>query len=172
MATAEFTASKQYAAFAEQASRDSLLDIETLFRAASMSEAIHSANHIKALQKIDNIKFLPTIADYKMTASTIENLSIAINNETIEFSSAYPKCIKEAEGIEDALITFNFAQDAEIAHSKIFAEALAKLNNGEKSSSKYCICKRCGLLFIFNDAPNNCQLCNTSKADFITIQAK
>jgi len=61
--------------------------------------------------------------------STRENLKVAIEGETYEYTEMYPKFAEEArrEGREDVARTFEAFAKAERAHAERFKAALEKL---------------------------------------------
>lgn len=167
----ESTASAKYAAFAEQAAKDSLFSIEALFKATSSAEAIHIKNHHAALTALGVTDYQAQIGKYDVK-STAENLQAAIDGETYEFSTMYPQFIKDAESekSKEAVISFNYAQDAEKDHAKIYADALANISAPASLASVYFVCPKCGNVFV-GTAPEACELCQTGAADFVEFKA-
>ena len=78
----ESQANRKYSAFAAQADKEGYPQAARLFRAAAEAEAVHSANHLRALKAIK---------------STKENLREAIAGETHEFKEMYPEMIAAAK---------------------------------------------------------------------------
>src|SRR5574344_1681983 len=60
-ADGEATASAKYAAFADQAAKEGLPQIEALYRATSKAESIHLANHQKALREKNIMGYKPKV---------------------------------------------------------------------------------------------------------------
>lgn len=167
----ELTASAKYDAFADQAAKDSLYNVEAMFRAISRAESIHAGNHMNVLQFIGVNDFKPDTMAFDVEC-TLENLRGAIEGETYEFTAMYPQIIAEAkaEGVNDAVESFNYAMDAEIGHSKIFAETLSRLSNNKVVSAAYFVCPVCG--FVYADATDvKCRLCKTPFEKFIAFYA-
>lgn len=167
----ESTASAKYAAFAEQAAKDSLFAIEALFKSTSQAEAIHIKNHQAALAVLGVTDYEGKVEPFDVK-STAENLQAGIDGETYEFSNMYPGFIKdaEAENSKEAIVSFNYAQDAEKDHAKIYADALAKIATPDALASVYYICPKCGNVFVGTSA-KICDLCQTSSENFIEIKA-
>lgn len=150
----ESQANRKYLAFAKKAEEEGYKAVAALFKAAAEAETIHAHNHLRELKGIK---------------STKENLMEAINGETFEFQSMYPKMIEEAkaEGNNGALRSFNYANEVEKVHAGLFKKALENLE--KKETVTYYICPICGNTFE-NDAPDKCPICNAAKSSFIKIE--
>ena len=149
----ESQANRKYLAFAKKAEEEGYLSIAKLFKAAAEAETIHAHNHLKELGGIK---------------STKENLLEAINGETFEFQNMYPKMIEEAkaENREEALRSFNYANEVEKIHAQLFKKALENID--KKENVEYYICPVCGNTFE-NDVPDKCPICNALKKFFKKI---
>lgn len=167
----EATASAKYAAFAGQAANDSLYAIEALFKATSGAEAIHIKNHQAVLVALGVADYQPNIQNFDVK-TTAENLQAAIDGETYEFTTMYPGFIKDAEteSVQGALVSFNYAQDAEKGHAKIYANALANIGTSNALDTIYYVCPKCGNTYA--GTPSElCELCQTPASDFIIFKA-
>ncbi|MDD4653088.1 MAG: rubrerythrin family protein, partial [Methanothrix sp.] len=78
----ESQANRKYTSFAAQADKEGFAQAARLFRAAAEAEAIHAANHLRALKAVKTSK---------------ENLREAIAGETHEFKEMYPEMIAAAK---------------------------------------------------------------------------
>lgn len=78
----ESGANRKYSIFAAQADKEGYAQAARLFRAAAEAEAVHAANHLRALKAIKTTK---------------ENLREAIAGETHEFKDMYPEMIAIAK---------------------------------------------------------------------------
>lgn len=167
----ESTASAKYAAYAEQAGKDSLFAIQALFNATSKAEAIHVTNHQAVLATLGVTDYVATVDPFEVK-STAENLQAAIDGETYEFTTMYPNFIKDAETekVQGALVSYNYAQDAEKGHAKIYADALASIGNPTTLASIYFVCPKCGNTYA-NTPSEVCELCQTSANDFVVFKA-
>lgn len=169
--TGETTASAKYKAFSEKANDEGYDEIAGLFAATSKSESIHAANHMKALEKMDE-KF-EAKADSFEVRSTKENLEDAIKGESYEVDSMYPDFIKTAtnDKADDAVKSFNWAMDTEKRHKEFYQKALDALqNNKVKGLSKnYLVCPKCGNTFTASDVSEACDFCGTGKEKFLEI---
>lgn len=167
----EATASAKYAAFAEQAAKDSLFAVEALFKATSQAEAIHVKNHQDVLASLGVTDYQPMVESFEVK-STPENLQAAIEGETYEFTTMYPGFIKDAETekVQAALVSYNFAQDAEKGHAAIYADVLAKLSTPDVLATAYYLCPKCGNTYA-GTASESCELCQTPSEQFIVFNA-
>lgn len=150
----ESQAHRKYLLFAEAAEKDGQPQIAKLFRAAATAEAIHAANHLKALGGI---------------GSTAENLKTAIAGENYEVVSMYPAMIANAEsaGEKKALTSFRWALEAEKGHEQLYRKALENLAKGQ-ASLDYYVCPFCGYT---HEGPmtEKCPVCGTPAEKFIKV---
>ena len=127
----ESQANRKYTAFAAQADKEGFPQAAKLFRAAAEAEAVHAANHLRALKAIKTTK---------------ENLREAIAGETHEFKEMYPEMIAsaKAEGAKDAERSFNYANAVEEYHARLYHDMLEGLE-AKKESYPYFVCPVCGM---------------------------
>ena len=149
----ESQANRKYLAFAKKAEEEGYPQVAKLFRAAAEAETIHAHNHLRELGGIK---------------STRENLEEAINGESYEFQSMYPKMIEDAkaEGNEGALRSFNFANEVEKVHAELYKKALESL--GKNEDVDYYVCQVCGNT-VEGEAPDTCPICGAKKEAFKKI---
>lgn len=167
----ETTASAKYAAFAQEAALSGNNTIEKLFKATSISEAIHAANHRKVLLELgESIENFSTTYQVK---ATLENLQFALEGETYEVVTMYPPFLASAssEKIEKAIQTFQYAFNTEKRHQSLFSKALEATKQNKKStlSCNYMVCPICGNTYEIEAIDNNCAFCKTSKSLFVGI---
>jgi rubrerythrin len=167
----ETTASAKYSAFAQKAKEEGFATVAKLFEAASKSESIHASNHTKALEAIGGKmdEFKPEF-EVKTTA---ENLRAAIEGESYEVSTMYPKFLQDAklEKAQKAEKSFTWAMDTEKKHKVFYQQNLAALqSNSEKSlPAGYAVCPVCGNTYPKSSVDAKCSFCQTSKDKFIVI---
>ncbi|MEG1539951.1 MAG: ferritin family protein, partial [Muribaculaceae bacterium] len=168
----EVTAVVTYNAYADQAAKDSLNKVEAMFRATSKAESVHLNSHLKALKELEDADYKPNIKMVECS-STMENLQEAINGETTEFATMYPKFLADAkaEGAEGAVATFNYALDAEMQHAKIYAETLSKLTTGVAIDGMYYVCPICGYVYV-GVPESTCKLCKCAAGKFIVYNSE
>jgi rubrerythrin len=150
----ESQANRKYLAFAEKADREGYPQVARLFRAAAEAETVHALNHLRALKAIQ---------------STAENLQEAIAGEVAEFQEMYPGMIAaaQAEGHKEAERSFNFANEVEKVHARLFQHALENLE--AKEVVEIFVCPVCGYT-VAGEAPDNCPICNAQKKLFRRIE--
>lgn len=147
----ESQANRKYLAFAKKAELEGHKQAAKLFRAAAAAETIHAHNHLKELGAIK---------------TTAENLREAIEGESYEFQKMYPQMIADAqaEGNQNALRTFNYANEVEKIHAALYKKALADLGK-TKEVYDYYVCQICGYT-AEGEAPDNCPVCKARKESF------
>jgi rubrerythrin len=151
----ESQANRKYTAFAAQADREGFSQAARLFRAAAEAEAVHSANHLRALKAIK---------------ATKENLREAIAGETHEFKEMYPEMIAaaRAEGARDAERSFNYANAVEEYHARLYHDLLEGLE-AKKESYPYYVCPVCGMT-VEREAPEKCPVCGVKGSMFKKVE--
>ena len=151
----ESQANRKYTAFAAQADKEGFPQAAKLFRAAAEAEAVHAANHLRALKAIKTSK---------------ENLREAIAGETHEFKEMYPEMIAaaKAEGARDAERSFNYANAVEEYHALLYHDMLESLET-KKESYPYFVCPVCGMT-VEKEAPEKCPVCGVKGAMFKKVE--
>jgi rubrerythrin len=111
----ESQANRKYLAFAAKADQEGFPQAARLFRAAAEAETVHAHNHLRALKGIRGTK---------------ENLQEALSGEVYEFKNMYPGMIEaaKAEGNKEAERTFNYANEVEKIHAKLYEDMAANLD--------------------------------------------
>lgn len=127
----ESQANRKYTSFAKKADVEGYAQVAKLFRAAAAAEAVHAANHLKAMDGLQG---------------TSENLKVAIEGENYEVTSMYPEFIRDAEEESNsrALRTFRWAMDVEKVHEALYRKALENLEAGKEAKFDYYVCPTCG----------------------------
>lgn len=151
----ESQANRKYTAFAAQADKEGFPQAAKLFRAAAEAEAVHAANHLRALKAIKTTK---------------ENLREAITGETHEFKEMYPEMIAsaKAEGAKDAERSFNYANAVEEYHARLYHDMLEGLE-AKKESYPYFVCPVCGMT-VEKEAPDKCPVCGVKGSMFRKVE--
>ncbi len=151
----ESQANRKYLAFAAQADREGYPQAARLFRAAAEAETIHAHAHLKVMGGIRGTK---------------ENLAEAISGETFEFRSMYPAMIADAkaEGNADAERSFQWANEVEKVHARLYEDMAAKLG-ATKENYPYYVCPLCGYTAEKN-APEECPVCGARGKAFKKVE--
>ena len=152
----ESQANRKYLAFAEKAEREGFSQVAKLFRAAATAETVHAHNHLRELGGIK---------------STKENIKEAIEGEYYEFTSMYPEFIENAksENNKGAERTFNYANEVEKIHHKLYESALEAVESGKDlEKNDIYICPVCGYTHE-GEPPDKCPVCGALKKVFKKI---
>ena len=149
----ESQANRRYLAFAKKAEEEGYKQVAKLFRAAAEAETVHAHAHLRALGGIK---------------STKENIQEAIAGETHEFKAMYPEMLAKAkgEGLKQAEISFDYANQVEKIHAALYEKALADL--GKKEEVDYYVCSVCGNT-VEGKAPDKCPICGVPGSKFMKV---
>ncbi len=149
----ESQANRRYLFFADKADKEGQPQVARLFRAAADSETVHARNHFNAMDGV---------------GSTTDNLLAAVMGEHYEFTRMYPVFIDTAETEQNkrAQTTFEFANEVEQIHHKLYEEALKAVKAGEQLKSEpYFVCQTCGNT-VAGAAPEKCPICGAPSSRF------
>lgn len=152
----ESQASQKYLAFAKKAEKEGFRNIATLFRTAGQAERIHAEGHLGALDGI---------------GSTAQNLAVAIEGETYEYTKMYPPMLKQAEAEgHKAKRMFDYAAKAEAVHARLYQLALDAVQKGQDlPEAKIYLCPVCGHIE-FGTPPETCPICKTKGSSYIQVR--
>ncbi|MFW9894185.1 MAG: rubrerythrin family protein [Candidatus Thorarchaeota archaeon] len=153
----ESQANRKYLAFAEKANKDGFSQIAKIFRAAAEAETVHAHNHLRELGGIK---------------STEENVQAAIEGEHYEFTKMYPEFLEDAkaESNKGAERSFNYANEVEQVHHKLYTKALEAVKSGKDMEKQdVFICPVCGYT-VEGDPPDKCPVCGALKKVFREIK--
>lgn len=150
----ESQANRRYLAFAQKAEEEGYPEVAKLFRVAADGETVHAFRHFDALKGI---------------GTTQENLRMALEGETNEFTNMYPAMMKEAEAENEktALDAFEDANTVEKEHAEYYRKALE--SPSEFRMGKVWVCQHCGHVHIGDEAPDSCPVCGWPKDKFNEI---
>jgi rubrerythrin len=151
----ESQANRKYTSFAKKADEEGYPQIAKLFRAAAMAEAIHAANHLKALAGI---------------GTTAENLKAAIAGENYEVVNMYPSMIadSEAEGEKRANSSFKWAYEVEKVHEALYRYASDHMDPNAPAV-EYYVCPICGYTHE-GKFEGKCPVCGTPAEKAIKVE--
>jgi rubrerythrin len=149
----ESQANRRYLAFAKKAEEEGHKQVAKLFRAAAEAETVHAHSHLRALGGVK---------------STKENIQEAIAGETHEFKNMYPEMVAKAkaDGIKQAEVSFDYANQVEKIHAALYEKAMAEL--GKNKEVDYYVCPVCGNT-VEGKAPDKCPICDTVGSKFIRV---
>ncbi|MFX0081519.1 MAG: rubrerythrin family protein [Candidatus Hodarchaeota archaeon] len=129
----ESNAKRKYEFYAQKAKEENLPEVAHLFKAISITEAIHIKNHVRALQvlinrevKIEDFIDVNEVALKDNVKDTKSNLLDAINGETYETKQMYKLFLKNSkkEGNDVAELSFSLARKVEKVHAGICSKYL------------------------------------------------
>jgi rubrerythrin len=152
----ESQANRKYLAFAKAAEAEGLKQVALLFRAAAEAETVHAHNHLRVLGGV---------------GKTADNLKVAVEGETYEFTKMYPVFIADAakEKNGEAEMSFTFANRVEKVHANLYQKAAASVAAGKDlASTPMFVCQTCGNT-VEGSAPDACPICGAAKAKFKKI---
>ena len=153
----ESQANRKYLAFAKKAEQEGFPGVARLFKAAAAAETVHAHNHLRTLGGIK---------------TTAENLKEAIEGEFYEFTSMYPEFLTNAESEDNsgAKRTFDYANEVEKIHHKLYEKALESVSEGKDIEEKdMYVCSVCGYTHE-DEAPDKCPVCGAAKKAFNKIE--
>ena len=153
----ESQANRKYLAFAEKATKEGFPQVAKLFRAAAAAETVHAHNHLRAMKGIK---------------STLDNLKASIEGEHHEFTKMYPEFLEDAkaEGNKEAERTFNYANEVEKIHHKLYESAMEAVKAGKDLEKKEIyICPVCGYTHE-GQPPEKCPVCGAAKKVFKEVE--
>jgi rubrerythrin len=149
----ESQANRKYLAFARKAEKEGFKNIGRFFQAIAEAETIHALKHLETAGKV---------------GSTLENLTTAVDGEQYEFTEMYPGFIATAkeDGNERAAKSFEFANEAEKSHGKLFQALKEKAAAGSDAEDKAIhLCPVCGWVGA-EPIPDRCPICGTASKMF------
>ena len=152
----ESQANRRYLAYSRKAEEEGLEQVAKLFKAAAEAETVHAHNHLRIMGEIK---------------SSADNLATAISGETFEFKTMYPEYLAEAknEGNQQAVWSFDLANQVEKRHATLFLKALETLKTKAKPASvDYYVCSVCGNT-VEDQAPDKCPICGSPKTKFSKV---
>lgn len=175
----ESEAEQRYVLYAEKAIKDGFNGVATLFTGLSYAEAIHIANHQKALEKNNFTGPLPDPDLQPGAGSTLENLHQAIEGEKEEFSTMYPsfyKKINKMHGREFiakiALLSIKWALESEKNHHFLLEKAAkAVRSKNDLDNGDIYLCSVCGNLHYSADFPTElCPICGHDLSFYTKVE--
>jgi len=165
----ETNASAAYTAFAAKALEEGYPVIARLFLATADAEAKHAEDEWAILQGMGAT--VRPVAETPTVGTTAENLQVAFDGETYEYTEMYPGFVAtaEAEDMTDAKRIFNLAMRAEQVHAGNFEDVLANLDNADYLNEKYNVVFRCPVCGeVVTERPGRCPICGQPSDNFVS----
>ena len=166
----ESNAHAKYSVFAVKADGEGLHGAASLFRAAARAEQIHANNHARVLRQLGAEPAAIILSVH--AKSTLENLNEARVGERYEIDSMYPEFLREAKRYNNtaAVLSFQWALEAEKTHARLFSEAIAVLESGWLIAARsFYVCTACGYTSETPEA-ERCPTCNLTWEKFEVIR--
>jgi rubrerythrin len=162
----ESNAHARYLAFAKKAEEEGYMQAASLFKAAATAEAIHASNHAALIRKMGAKP--EAKLETPPVKSTRENLEAAIQGESYERTTMYPQFIEQAnkEGNKEAVETFEYAEEAEAEHAKLYTQAKDNLEDWKEAKMVFYVCPECGYT---TTTLQNCPECGNDKNLFLEV---
>jgi rubrerythrin len=163
-----------YVAYARKADQEGLLGLGSLFRATARAEQIHANNHARVIRHMGGQAVFDVPGAH--VESSFENLRSAAIDERFETDYLYPTFLIATVPLLDstAIRSFNWALEGDKSHSRLFSNAIARLNADvmspwAHSRQDFFVCPVCGYA-AQNPESQNCPSCNLVWEKFETIQ--
>ncbi|MFC2016183.1 rubrerythrin family protein [Chloroflexota bacterium] len=153
----ESLSNRRYLFFAEKADKEGHPQIARLFRAVAEAETVHARNHFNIMDGV---------------SSTRDNLLTGVIGEHYEFTRLYPPFIDkaESEGNKKAQRSFEWANDVEQIHHRLFDEAFKAFDAGQQLKEEpYFVCPVCGYT-VGGEAPEKCPICGAPRDRFKRVE--
>lgn len=176
----ESGAERKYEAFARKAREEKFHLVGALFSALAQAEAIHCANHIRALEKNGYTGAVPENEEEVRIGDTLANLDEAIAAEYDEFHNLYPsfrRTIGKKYGsrftAKIALLSMQWAGESEEGHHNLLRQAREAVAEGtDITGGMYYVCRVCGNIEFFATPPEKeCTVCGHDVSFFTEYSA-
>ncbi len=154
----ESQARNKYTYFASKAKKDGYEQIASIFEETANNEKEHAKIWFKLLNGGD-------ISDTK------ENLKAAASGENYEWTEMYKEFAETAkeEGFEKIAYLFEEVAKIEKEHEKRYMTLLGNINDDmvfKKGEETVWICRNCGHVYVGDEAPKVCPVCNHPQSYF------
>ena len=154
----ESQARNKYTFYSSKAKKEGYEQIAAIFDDTAGNEKEHAKMWFKYLHNGD-------------VPSTLENLIDAAAGEHGEWTSMYERMAKEAkeEGFDELAAKFLGVAAIEKRHEERYLKLAKLVKEGKvfkKTSKKVWICRNCGHVYVGDEAPKVCPVCNHPQAYF------
>ena len=171
----ESQARNRYTYFSKVAKEEGFEQISAIFLATAENELQHAKLFYKHIGDNPNAH-VDAFYAYKL-GTTEENLKFSIAGEEEEFSVLYynGELIAKEEGFDDVSDTFRHIRVSEQHHAKRYKEIYENLVKGttfKKDKKVEWICRKCGYVFVGDEAPHLCPCCKHPRAYFELLSEK
>lgn len=165
----EAQARNRYTYFAKVAKKEGFEQISAIFLETAENELEHAKLFYKHVGNHSNAHvdgFYPFFL-----GTTEQNLKSAIDGEEEEFSVLYynGELIAKEEGFDEISDTFRHVRVSEQHHARRYKELYENLKDDsifKKDRKEEWICRKCGYIYISDEAPHVCPCCEHPRAYF------
>ncbi len=165
----EAQARNRYTYFAKVAKKEGFEQISAIFLETAENELEHAKLFYKHVGNHPNAHvdgFYPFFL-----GTTEQNLKSAIDGEEEEFSVLYynGELIAKEEGFDEISDTFRHVRVSEQHHARRYKELYENLKDDsifKKDRKEEWICRKCGYIYISDEAPHVCPCCEHPRAYF------
>lgn len=160
---AESTAVTRYTFYAQQAEKEQYYQFKKIFSETADNELHHAKIFLKYLTE-GGITPGTISVDMGVLSNTLENLKIAIKEETHEGVGLYLNDAKIAreEGFNDLADQFEAIAQIEATHKARFEKMAERIENGtvwKREQPVEWVCEVCGYVFEGTEPPKVCPAC-------------
>lgn len=154
----ESQARNKYTYYASQAKKDGYEQIAAIFEETANNEKEHAKMWFKELHG-------------GAVPKTLDNLIDAAAGERGEWTEMYKRMAEEAkeEGFDDIAKKFAGVADIEKRHEERYNRLAELVKEGKvfkKTDKKIWICRNCGHVYVGDEAPKQCPVCNHPESYF------
>ena len=165
----ESQARMRYDYFAQQAKKDGLEQISSIFAETALNEKEHAKRFFKFLEG-GEVEITASYPAGKI-GTTSENLKSAAMGENEEWTKLYPEfaIIAEEEGFKEIATAFKMIAKVEKAHERRYLKLLQNIEQGkvfERNGIVIWKCRNCGYIHEAKKAPEKCPACLHPQAYF------
>ncbi|MCL2631938.1 MAG: rubrerythrin family protein [Coriobacteriia bacterium] len=159
----ESQATNKYSYFESQARKEGFEQIACIFAETSRNEREHAKLWFKALENEGNAR--------GQVPKTIDNLKAAAAGENFEWTEMYKEFAATAreEGFDTIASLFDGVAAIEKAHEERYQILIERVEKGQvfkRELVNVWICTNCGHIYVGDEAPDVCPVCNHAKAYF------
>lgn len=170
----ESQARNRYNMAAQQAKKEDLIIVESLFNYVACQEQAHATVFYDHLKEVNDTHFDIT-GSYPVNnySSTLDYLKAAVHNEMEEYEDVYKNFaeIAKAEGFPVIASSFELIAKVEKNHAdkfNSFAQRLESNSLFERGEQTAWLCTNCGHIHYGPAAPKNCPVCHHVQGYFIS----
>lgn len=169
---AESTAYTRYTYYARQAEKENYFPVADVFTETAANEFIHSKVFFKMLE--GGTVEVPMSSDAGMIGTTVENLTLAIEEELREGVDFYVQAaeVAEEEGFDEIASHFRAIGTVEQHHHDRFQKYKEYIETGtlwKRAEPVTWQCQVCGYRFVGTEPPKVCPGCDHPYQHYVCV---